>query len=161
MDPISHYMIPWLAGRRLSLEKTVYRAFLLASVIPDIDVVTLVFGFDYLLQNHATVTHSIFGGLLLALGVALIFREGRTLPWALAGVYLHILIDVLLNTGMVFKGGCPLLWPFSDVKCLLVYYVDVPVIAFRAVYLMIAILAYVSAFYYISKKEYPWGIWTE
>ncbi len=162
MDPVSHYMISWIIGKKLKLEKNVYRAFLIASLIPDIDVVTIVFGFDFLLKNHATASHSIIAGLIFASVISLFFRDfKKILPFALLGVFLHLFIDILVNTAIIFQGGCTLLWPFSDMKFLLSYHVDIPVIVFRSVYVLVALVMYSSALYYIRKKDYPWSIWMD
>jgi membrane-bound metal-dependent hydrolase YbcI (DUF457 family) len=160
MDPISHYMISWIIGKKLELEKNVYKAFLIASLIPDIDVVTIVFGFDYLLKNHATASHSIIAGLIFAFIISIAFRDiKKILPFALLGVFLHSFIDILVNTAIIFQGGCTLLWPFSDMKFLLAYHVDIPGIVFRSTYVLVALVMYSSALYYILKKDYPWSIW--
>lgn len=159
MDPITHYIISWSIGRKLALEKNVYQIFLLSSVIPDIDAISIVFGVNYLLEFHGTITHSLAGGILLGLVVSLIFNRLRVFYWAVAGVLLHLSIDILINTGMVFEGGYPLLWPFSDTPCLLAYYTDIPILAFRTAYFSIAVASYTLMAYYISRKDYPWSVW--
>ena len=76
MDPISHYMISWLAGRRLHLEKRVFRVFLLSSLIPDVDVLLLLLGTDAIMKYHGTFTHSIFVVPIFAVIIALTLGNG-------------------------------------------------------------------------------------
>ena len=160
MDPVSHYMISWLIGKKLNLRRKKYRAFLIGSIIPDIDVLTIFLGLSAFLNYHSTVTHSFLVGFILALAISVAFKEG-ILPYALAGILLHFFIDIAINTGIIFQGGCPLFWPFSNVKCLLVYHTNVPVTALRIVYFLIAFAMYLIALYYILKKDYPWRIFLE
>jgi len=47
--------------------------------------------------------------------------------------------------------------PLHDI--LLTYHVDIPVIVFRSTYVLVALVMYSSALYYIRKKDYPWSIW--
>lgn len=161
MDPISHYMLAWLLGRKLNLEKRVFRVFLLSSLIPDIDVLFLLLGTDSVLKYHGTFTHSVFVVPVLAVLIALAMGpDFRTaIPYALFGGYLHVIIDSLINTAIVFKAGNPCLWPVSDAKCLLVY--NVPPLAEEVMALKILLTAvlYGLGIYYIKKKDYPWKVW--
>jgi membrane-bound metal-dependent hydrolase YbcI (DUF457 family) len=152
-------MISWLICKKLELDENTCRAFLLASLIPDIDVGTLIFGFSFFLKNHATISHSIIFAILFALTISLLFRDIKIVCPALAGIFLHLSLDILLNTGIIFQGGCTLLWPFSRKKFLLVYYIDVPMVAIRFAYAMTALTMYSSALYFMLKKDYPWSIW--
>jgi hypothetical protein len=152
-------MLAWLIGRRMKLKRPAYRALTLASLLPDIDAVTLIFGMDFLLKYHATLSHSLVLWLLLALTVSPLLRSWRIPLALLLGAYLHILVDILLNTGIIFRGGVWCLWPFSEAECLLAYHINVPTIAFRAVYISLEILLYSAAIYFIWKREYPWEIW--
>jgi hypothetical protein len=159
MDPVGHYMLSWLLGRRMNLEKNAYRALLLGSLLPDLDVITLILGFDFLLEHHSTISHSLVLWLFLAGAISLLLRSQSLFPYLLLGAYLHISADILLNTGLIFKGGVWCLWPFSKATCLLAYNTDIPILAFRATYVSLEVLLYSAALYFIWKKEYPWGIW--
>ena len=161
MDPISHYIISWLAGRRLHLEKRVFRVFLLSSIIPDVDVLLLLLGTDAMMKYHGTFTHSIFVVPVFAVIIALTLGNNfkKTVPWALFGVYLHIVVDSIVNTAMVFKAGNPCLWPLSNSKCLLIY--NFPSLSGEIVALkiLLTVALYGLGIHYIKKKEYPWQPW--
>lgn len=163
MDPVSHYMISWLFGRKLNFEKRVFRVFLLSSLIPDIDVLFLLLGTDMVLKYHGTFTHSIFVIPVFAVLITLVLSQNFkvALPYALFGVYLHVVIDSLINTAMIFKAGNPCLWPLSDAKCLLIY--NVPSLAeeVMALKILLTVGLYSMGVYYVKKKDYPWRMWTE
>ena len=86
------------------------------SLVPDLD-----FAFGLLLgdfdQFHNGVTHSLFSGLLFALGIAIIaWLSGRAnfKRWfvlALLCYELHVIMD-FFTVGR----GVPLLWPFSEAR---------------------------------------------
>lgn len=162
MDPVSHYMISWLIGRTSGLERNNYRVFLLASLAPDVDVIAVLFGVSSILKYHGTFTHSVFTSAILGVLVAILLGNLRqSLPYAIAGVYLHLFIDVISNTAIVFKGGVQCLWPFSEVKCLLIYHTPIPVELVLAAKIALTVFLYGVAIYYIRKREYPWDIWWE
>lgn len=157
MDPISHYMISWLSGRRLHLEKGAFRVFLLSSLIPDIDVLLLLLGTDAIMKYHGTFTHSVFVVPIFAVIISLTLGQNfkNTIPWALFGVYLHIIVDSLVNTAIIFKAGNPCLWPLSNAKCLLIY--NVPALAeeVMAIKILLTVTLYGLGIHYVKKKEYP------
>lgn len=161
MDPISHYMMSWLLGRRLHLEKRVFMVFLLSSLIPDVDVLLLLLGTDAVMKYHGTFTHSIFVVPVFAVLITLALGQNfkMTIPYALFGVYLHILIDSILNTAIVFKAGNPCMWPLLDAKCLLIY--NIPSLSgeVMALKILLTVALYGLGIHYIKKKEYPWKPW--
>lgn len=159
MDPVSHYVISWAVGRRLHLDNGAFRVFLFFSVLPDIDVLSVFFGLDALLRFHGTVTHSILFILSSASLAFFISRRKSFFVVAFAGGFLHLLVDVIVNTSMFFTGGCRCFWPLSDVRCLLVYHLPIPVLVFRIVYYIIFLVSYSTLAYLIYKRQYPWTVW--
>jgi membrane-bound metal-dependent hydrolase YbcI (DUF457 family) len=161
MDPISHYLISWLAGRRLHLDKRIFRVFLLSSLMPDVDVLLLLLGTDAVMKYHGTFTHSIFVVAVFAVIIAFVLGNDfkKTVPWALFGVYIHLITDFLINTAIVFKAGNPCLWPLALAKCQLIY--NVPSVAgeLMAVKILTTIVLYGFGIHFIGKKEYPWQPW--
>jgi membrane-bound metal-dependent hydrolase YbcI (DUF457 family) len=161
MDPMSHYMISWFAGRRLRPEKRVFRVFLLSSLIPDIDVLLLLLGTDTIMKYHGTFTHSIFVVPIFAVVIALTLGRGfkKTFPWALFGVYIHLMTDFLINSAIVFKAGNPCLWPLTLAKCQLIY--NVPSLAGElfVMKILVTVALYGFGIHFIRKKEYPWQLW--
>lgn len=154
-------MLAWLLGRRMNLEGNAYRALLLGSLLPDVDVIMIFLGFDFLLEHHSTISHSLVLWLFLAGAISLLLKSKSIFPFLLLGAYLHITADIMLNTGIIFKGGVWCAWPFSEAKCLLAYNTAIPLLAFRIAYVSLEAFLYSSALYFIWKKKYPWEVWLE
>ncbi len=92
-----------------------YSSIIIASVIPDIDVVTKVGGNKSYINNHRGFTHSIV--MWIAFTVILNLLTNIYLPkdmhnilsgWIALGVGFHIVTDIFNNYGV------KLLWPFVD-----------------------------------------------
>lgn len=73
------------------------RVITLAAVLPDIDIVSIFLGTEAARNFHGTLMHSVFVvpimAAVLALVVQAVWRQ-RVILWALAGVYLHLVLDV-------------------------------------------------------------------
>lgn len=123
MDPVTHIASGLLAGRLLADRFPTARraaAFgMLAAWLPDIDNFVGLGPEEYL-RDHRAFTHSLLGGTLLALGLALAFRPlarqiglRRLYFWGLGLVLLHDFLDLCTTY------GTQLLWPFSDARLFL------------------------------------------
>lgn len=121
MDPVSHAIIGTavskLTGNGISLSTPVNIGIVLASVLPDIDVVLKKWGDYVYLKNHRVATHS-FLGLVISAGLItavlkLIFPGLNLLGMfllAFAGGLSHTVFDILNSY------GAKLLWPFYNKK---------------------------------------------
>jgi inner membrane protein len=120
MDPVTHIASGLLAGRLLQDRfPTVRRALafgVLGAWIPDVDSF-IGLGPEAYLRDHRAFTHSLLGGAVLALVLALAFRPlarqlgTRTLfLWGYGLVLLHEFLDLCTTY------GTQLLWPFSDAR---------------------------------------------
>lgn len=124
MDPVTHGLAGGLVARSglahrmvpAELEKRGVALAVLAALAPDVDAIVEL-GSDPLafLRYHRGLTHSLVGGLGLAVLLALLaapFFPGvsrrRLLALSAAGVYLHILLDLMTSYGTV------LLYPFRS-----------------------------------------------
>lgn len=110
MSPITHALIGWTISSPIQSKKA--RGLVtLASVIPDIDGLTLLGGVDLYHEYHHTFGHNIF----LALGfssLALLMKEEKVKVAALTFVSFHShLICDLLGSGADW--GIYYLWPVS------------------------------------------------
>lgn len=123
MDPVTHLASGLLAGRLLADRFPSARraaAFgMLAAWLPDIDNFVGL-GPEQYLRDHRAFTHSLLGGALLALGLALAFRPlarqtglRRLFFWGYGLVLLHDFLDLCTTY------GTQLLWPFSDARLFL------------------------------------------
>jgi membrane-bound metal-dependent hydrolase YbcI (DUF457 family) len=100
-------------------------AFLLGSVLPDLDVAFMAFGKRTYLKNHQGATHSLLMSPILAAIVAgplmlLLWSDWRFFVLALAAIWLHILLDACNTFGVAW------LWPLSRCRnCLdAVFFID-------------------------------------
>jgi inner membrane protein len=108
MDNVAH-SLAGLALARAGLGRTTAgatAALVIASNLPDIDVVSGLFGSAAFLEQHRGLSHSIVGAPLLALALAIVLRwtvrGARFLPLlgcSLVGVAGHVLMDLSTNYG--------------------------------------------------------------
>jgi len=123
MDPVTHIASGLLAGRLLQDRFPTARRALafgaLGAWIPDMDSF-LGLGPEQYLRDHRAFTHSLLGGAVLALGLALAFRPLARQPgtrrlflWGYGLVLLHVFLDLCTTY------GTQLLWPFSHARLFL------------------------------------------
>lgn len=126
MDPVTHGLAGGLVARAGLVRRAIGEEFerrgvaLVAAcaLAPDLDAIVEVSS-DPLafLRHHRGFTHSLLGGALLAMLLAVAFRRffpgvprRRVLALTAAGVYLHVLMDLLTSYGTV------LLFPFRATR---------------------------------------------
>ncbi len=108
MDNLTHSLTGFALARaglgRFSKGATL--ALVIASNLPDVDLVTAASGSAVYLEHHRGVSHSIVGAPLMALGLALLLRlfvrGSRLLPLlacSLAGVAGHVFMDLWTSYG--------------------------------------------------------------
>jgi len=126
LDPVTHGLAGGLVARAGLVRRTVGEelerrgvALVAACALaPDLDaVVELSSDPLAFLRHHRGFTHSVLGGALLAMLLAVAFRRffpgvprRRVLALTAAGVYLHVLMDLLTSYGTV------LLFPFASTR---------------------------------------------
>jgi inner membrane protein len=117
----SHPAVPLVLRAGLGAEVVPRRllvAGVLASALPDLDVVTFRLGVPYWAElGHRGLTHSLLFAALVALAGAAAHRALRagaaaTFLFLLASTASHGLLDSLTNGGL----GIALLWPFTDTR---------------------------------------------
>lgn len=116
MDPVTHAvvgrMVAGLARPALSRSTAVLAAG--AGLAPDVDAILMPIGWDIYLRVHEAGTHTILGGLAVAVVAAAVWRAysrdsfGPLLLASVAGVSSHIVLDAL--SGATIKP----LWPLND-----------------------------------------------
>ena len=162
MDPISHYLFVWFIGRKLQIERVYHRVIVLSGLLPDFDIVSIVFGIEYAREFHGTFTHSIFIAVSLALALAilsrLIFKVDfwRGSMFAVVGAVSHIFLD-FFNVTSFGKYGGRFLWPIFTGSLFLREFLASEYVS--AIYLTILFLLLIGGVYFILKKIYPWTIW--
>lgn len=127
MDPLSHSIVgtsvaiialntPALQDKPILIPIS-FISIIIASNLPDIDVVAKLFGNKTYINQHRGVTHSIIVFNILALILNLIvnvflkrlgFQNNILLPWILLGTWLHVITDLFNNYGV------KIFWPLKD-----------------------------------------------
>ena len=109
MDPVTHIMSGALGGKLAQARFGKRRIFwfcVLAAIVPDVDNLLGMLGPEAYLLYHRGVTHSVFGGVALALLLAGAWRLfDKSLPFArgaliaYACILLHIFLDLITSYG--------------------------------------------------------------
>ena len=162
MDPLTHYMLALLIASRQGLDRERTRAFLVASVVPDIDLVMVVFGWSVLARTHATVMGNLIVLPLLAAVVAWMLardpqRFRRVLPGCLAGVLRHAAIDLGIGLPILWEGNARCLRPFSETVCLVSTWGLFPREVFIAAQLLLLAVGWGGFAVMVSRGVRPWA----
>ena len=113
MTPFGHISISYLAGK--SHNKALISALLIGSIIPDIDLLLLPLPWGNSL--HRTFTHSLLFIVTisaLSLPVPVIKHKLQFFSSLLAGGFLHILADSIIDSNATNGVGVKIFFPFSD-----------------------------------------------
>ena len=137
MDPLTHYIAGYFLGRRSQLGDAGIRAVTLCALLPDIDTLGAVAGWDALCVLHRTATHSLLGAVVIVLLVVMGFAAWRDkaqalqlLPWCLLGTLSHLFLDLFsFKTSLLtifgvaaaqarpeYLEGVQLFWPLSTAR---------------------------------------------
>lgn len=165
MDPFSHYMVAYVAGRKANASLNKMRAITLAAVIPDIDGFSIFLGIQAFRDIHGGPVHSLLIGVVLALIITLGFyvysRENVAL-FAFSGVFIHLALDIPNTLGYVRpQDGLHYFWPFSDYAISLQNHVPDAGIWHIVIISAIFILCMVFFLLLVRKREYAWRIWLD
>ncbi|UTA47264.1 metal-dependent hydrolase [Simiduia sp. 21SJ11W-1] len=121
---ISHIAVPICArllGGPTQVPRRLFLLALLASILPDADVIAFKFGIPYASDyGHRGFTHSIAFALVLAAVCAACFRALQARPAVIFSVIFvsclsHALLDALTNGGL----GVALFWPLDSARIFL------------------------------------------
>ena len=162
MDPLTHYMLALLIAYRQGLDRERTRAFLVASLVPDIDLVMVVFGWSVLTRTHATVLGNLIVLPVLAAVVAWLLsrdpgRFRRVLPVCLAGVLLHTVIDLGVGLPILWEDNARCLRPFSEAGCLVSTWGLFPREVFIVVQLLLLAVGWGGFAVMLSRGRPPWA----
>ncbi|MGC9444430.1 MAG: metal-dependent hydrolase [Candidatus Methanospirareceae archaeon] len=182
MDPLTHYIAGYFLGRRSQLGDAGIRAVTLCALLPDIDTIGAVAGWDALCVLHRTATHSLLGALVIAVLVTVGFAVRRDnaqtlqlLPWCLLGTLSHLFLDLFsfktslltifgvaaARAGPEYLEGIQLFWPLSQTRFSVV---NLGLISQGGTNIMMLAIFSLFAGFLLSEtmRGYrPWRLWTE
>jgi hypothetical protein len=114
MDPLTHAAAGFVVGAAGGGGEVEIATAFLASLAPDAEFLTRKIPRTAFLDYHHGLTHTAFGGMLAAAGIAAVCSWITGTPWlsllpfALAGIASHIILDLLMH-----NNGIALWAPFS------------------------------------------------
>ena len=167
MDPLTHYMFAYVLGRKWNLERPQLKALTFAALLPDIDVITIVLGLNFLNSFHGTITHSILVAVLLALilsSIFYIYYRVHVEFYCMIGIIMHFLLDIIQTlVPKMRENGIMVTFPFSQEQFILHNYIPLLYSLILGVALVTGtfLLSIYFLYIYMKQKEYPWWIWLD
>jgi membrane-bound metal-dependent hydrolase YbcI (DUF457 family) len=182
MDPLTHYMAGYILGRRGNAGEAGIRAITLCAMLPDIDTLVLVGGWDTLCGLHRTATHSLLSALVIALIMTAGFASWKgknkalhILPWCMVGALSHLFLDMFsYNTSFLsifgvaaaqskpaYLEGVQLFWPLSEARYSVVNLGMLSQESTNVMMIAIFCLFVGSMLGGTLKGSKPWSIWTD
>ena len=165
MDPLTHYMFAYSLGRKWNLQKPQLKALTFAMLMPDLDVLSILFGLEFFVEFHGTITHSIAVAILLSFVLSLIFflyYRKNVILFAMVGVCMHLLFDFIPTLwprwGHV---GMMLFFPFSTNEIALRGIVPYSLLIGVVCVILLILLSLYALLFFMKKNEYPWRIWID
>lgn len=105
---VGHGQVGWFLARGCGLEARDRKLVTVAAMLPDLDGLSILGGYDLYFRAHHVWLHSVFGALAFAAGAAVLARRKAAVAGlAFLGVALHVLSD-----GVGLLAVFPL-WPMS------------------------------------------------
>ncbi|MFO7618247.1 MAG: metal-dependent hydrolase [Thermoplasmata archaeon] len=159
MDWITHYMVAFILGRKLGLNKEGMMAITLGALVLDFDVIL------YLLPgslSHGTLTHTA-GGMLVLGAVSTLamygWKKKMLGTWIGLGLASHILLD-MVNTLSFFDPGKRLFYPISGSVYSLESFAFInPLAIWATITAALFSISLVMLITYASRGDMPWRVW--
>jgi membrane-bound metal-dependent hydrolase YbcI (DUF457 family) len=105
---VGHGQVGWFLARGCGLQARDRRLVTVAAMVPDLDGLSILGGYDAYFQGHHVWLHSVFAAIAFAAGAAVLAeRKAIVAGLAFLGVALHVLSD-----GLGLLAVMPL-WPAS------------------------------------------------
>jgi hypothetical protein len=182
MDPLTHYLAGYLLGRHRGVSNAGVCAITLCALLPDIDAIAVLGGWNALCVLHRTATHSLLGALIIALvvtaGLALWTGKDQALhllPWCLGGALSHVLLDLFsyktslltivgvaaAQTRPEYLEGLQLFWPLSEARFSVVNLGLLSQESTNVAMLVIFCLFAGSMLAVTMQGSRPWRVWTD
>jgi hypothetical protein len=112
MHPVTHVLAGWCAGNLLTLTPKERALCIVASLLPDIDVLSLIAGVPAYHAYHHVLAHGLTFGLVATLATTWLTRcSPKASAMFFALFRLHLVMD-LFGSGPGW--GIAYLWPWSD-----------------------------------------------
>jgi membrane-bound metal-dependent hydrolase YbcI (DUF457 family) len=181
MDPLTHYLTGYLIGHHGNTGDAGIRTVTLCALLPDIDAIVVLGGWDALCGLHRTATHSLLGALIIAVIITTGFSSwtGKNkalhiLPWCMVGTLSHLFLDMFsYNTSLLtifgvaaaqskpaYLEGVQLFWPLSEARFSVVNLGMLSQNSTNLAMIAVFCLFVGSMFGATLKGSRPWSIWT-
>jgi len=181
MDTLTHYLAGYFIGRRGGADTDLLRATTLCAVLPDLDFIGALWGWDAMADLHRTLTHSLLGMFIIVLLVvaAMAYYRGKdaamyALPFCFMSGISHLLLDMFCfpksllyvfgvpgaPAGPAYLEGIPLAWPLTDHRFSVV---NQGILWLEIVGWVMIVMFCLSIVYIIRryrKGDLVWEIWT-
>ena len=181
MDPLTHYMAGYILGRRANAGEAGIRVITLCALLPDIDAIVVLSGWNALCGLHRTATHSLLGAFIMAFSVTAVFSLWKggaqappIFPWCIAGVISHLFLDMFAfktslltilgvaaaQTRPEYLEGVQLFWPLSEARYSVVNLGMLSQESTNVMMIAIFCLFVGGMLGGTLKGSRPWSIWT-
>lgn len=164
MDPITHYMLAYTLGRNINIKKPQLKALTLSAILLDIDVFTIILGWNFVLNFHGTIVHSFTIAIILSIILSMIFHiyyKKNVFVYALIGVFMHLLLDFIQTSFPKWRHDMVLLFPFSKEEFALRYFIPFPTIIGLIMVSSLFLFSLFLLYRYVKMGEYPWRLWID
>jgi membrane-bound metal-dependent hydrolase YbcI (DUF457 family) len=158
MDPFSHYMFAYTLGKWFKADRQALMGITLGSWLPDIDAISILFGWEVFSKTHPSVTHSLLLGLILAeISTIIFFLFFRKVlfKWIFAGAMTHLALDLGITNSY------PLLYPLSRKYYTITPFLPRHSMLWTVMATFFLLFAFSTFIYYIRKGAHPWRIWLD
>ncbi len=160
MDWLSHYMLGFLLGRRLSLDNDSMQALTLGALMLDMDIVKYLVP-DSSLPVHGTLSHTLLGAIIFTIAASIVFlvmKKKFMGHWVAIGILMHLGLD-MVNTISIYDSGKELLYPVRDTTYTLEPYFPYPVISWAIMAASIFAFSFTMFIKYAKEGDAPWRVW--
>ncbi|WP_353683245.1 metal-dependent hydrolase [Thermodesulfovibrio sp. 3907-1M] len=111
MDPVTHTLSGFVVGKTITKNKTIFAIILVASILPDIDIILRFHSRELFLMYHRGITHGIGALFLFPLLPGIIFRKKLGFLKAYASAFIAYAVHLFLD--LTNQYGTKILSPFD------------------------------------------------
>ncbi|MBU4031884.1 MAG: metal-dependent hydrolase [Candidatus Thermoplasmatota archaeon] len=162
MDWITHYLVAFITGRKLRLDREQMMAITLGALVLDIDIFYYLFP-GTIIPVHGTLTHTLLGASILCIlaAVAMFVWKKRNFAHIIGlGIVTHLCLD-MINTLSIFDAGKGLFFPYSGALFSLADYIPYTNLVWALATSTVFTVSLGMLAKYIYNRDYPWRVWLD